>query len=1760
MEEPHHDEDVDLPEAVECQLAALHARGSADHASEIEALCARHPAHAGRIRAVAAALADIDPGTESSPPRPVDPMPERIGPYRILERVGEGGMGTVYRGERSVPVRQIVAVKVVRAGFATREVLARFELERRALAAMTHPCIARVLDAGATDGGEPYFVMEYVEGLPIHRYCDVHRLSITARLELFQKVCHGVQHAHQKGVVHRDLKPANVLVAGEGDDASPKILDFGLAKATDRDLLEESPVTEQDRVLGTPEYMSPEQAAADGGMIDARADIYSLGVMLYELLAGELPFASQRLRSAGALGAMRILRDEDPPRPSSRLTSRAGLSTDVANTRRTTVQALARALKGDLDWVVMRAMAKEPERRYDSATSLAMDLRRYLAHEPVLAGPPGVGYRMRKFVRRYRVQTFAAAGVLLTMIAAGIGIAVFALQATRQAAIASINEIRASEGERIANERADEIGRQHAVIRQFVERLEGTLASEARARGVAEQREYGSRILAASAALRVGDAVAARSQLEQAPRALRGWEWRHIFAELDRSEHTLRGHVGAIRTLAFEPSGRWLASGGRDRRVIVWDAERWREITGWEGLPAEVVKLEAHRDGRRLLVLLERLSVAVRDVVAERTIFERALPGIACAAFQPGGGLVAVCAADGLVHLLDADTGTVGTVIDPRLGPLEHLAFDPSGRSVVVASAAGAVAVIDLATGAVAPVEVTLDSLPRSAAFLGGGHQFGILAGRSLCVVDAEAHAVRRILRLAGPRSWGFAASPGGDTLVFGGADGTVRLVDVTTGGEVARLPGHADLQVTAVAVRPDGSGVVSAGLDLSIKTWTWPGAEGASIEGAPAWIPGFAIDPDGTRIAESGGPSWNDPHRAPARLSMWSTDGALAWTRILDRSRQPEVLQFDPTGSLLAAGSIDGYVTVYGAQRGDIRLEIRAHPGAAMTGVAYSPRGDRIATSARESTIRLWDTGTGAPVGSFQLDEWAASLAWGPAGERLLVGLWTRSAVLIDVARGTRTVLDGHSGTVCSVTVSPDGRRAATGSWDRTVRIWDLADGRELVTLRGHSERVHAVAFSPGGERIATGSLDCTVKIWDPVSGRELATLHGHHARVHALGFSADGDRLFSKDIDGVIRVWDTEPDPRVRRLSGQTRRIAHELRVAAARADQLLLRHPAPVGELRRWLEGECPQLVGSLDLLRHELDGLGARARRGTPAPIDELLAAQPERRGRLLEELRSARGVRLGSRDLPVPDPGPELGRLSAAELYHHAWSRIGRDMPGLLRGEAPSALAAARLAVDLVDSGRDHSKRRCDVLDALAWANLANGADQAALDADGAALQAAPLGEKADFADHLRRLELAIAAAHTQGDAEIARVLDELASDGAPRFDDAADRARWEVLTELAAKIAAVRDATAATVRERLEVGERIVELSLHDPSARAAWDVARMAIRAADGRTASEAYRAATPIDVRPQAGLVPIGMNPVTKLWEFYDLASAADARRIPVHDPVSGAIPVDEDTGVVLVLVPGGTVWIGAQSTDPHGPNPDPLAGPDESPREVTIRPFFIARHELTQGQWRRLSGRDSPSCFRPGLHYPGDPAAVTLAHPVESVRWSEAVSVLDGHGLALPTEVQWEYAARAGSSEPWPFPDADSASFRSANLLDAGGAALRPLLAEGTMERDGWSRTAPVGSYPHNRFGLFDVHGNVAELCLAVQPTAGPGLPPGVGDPDPANGTASPVVARGGSWVSPLRAARVSARVRELPAPAAEWLGVRVVRALEPVGGAR
>jgi eukaryotic-like serine/threonine-protein kinase len=476
----------------------------------------------------------------------------QIGPYKLIEQIGEGGFGVVFMAEQQHPIRRRVALKVLKAGMDTRQVVARFEAERQALALMEHVGIARVLDGGEAPFGRPYFVMELVKGIPITRFCDEHQLTPRERLALFAQVCQAVQHAHQKGIIHRDLKPTNVLVAAYDGKPAPKVIDFGVAKALGQQLTERTLVTGFGSIVGTLEYMSPEQAEFNAMDVDTRADIYSLGVLLYELLTGTTPLSSERLKLAAMTEVLRLIREEEPPKPSTRLSDSRDTLPSISAQRRLEPARLTKEVRGELDWIVMKALEKDRNRRYETANGLARDIDRYLNDEPVEASSPGTGYRLRKFVRRNRGPVLAVS-LLLVALAGGVVGTTLGLVRAEQARRAAGKR---AEGERVAKELAEkrlaQIEKAIGILGSMFENLD-PMAEEQEGRPL--RAILGERLDQAAAELQgeaVGDRVVVAQLQDRLGQTYLGLGYAaKAEALFDKAARTRQDHLGADHPLTL---------------------------------------------------------------------------------------------------------------------------------------------------------------------------------------------------------------------------------------------------------------------------------------------------------------------------------------------------------------------------------------------------------------------------------------------------------------------------------------------------------------------------------------------------------------------------------------------------------------------------------------------------------------------------------------------------------------------------------------------------------------------------------------------------------------------------------------------------------------------------------------------------------------------------------------------------------------------------------------------------------------------------------------------------------------------------------------------------------------------------------------------------------------------------------------------------------------------------------------------------------
>ncbi|MEA3212720.1 MAG: eukaryotic-like serine/threonine-protein kinase [Chthoniobacter sp.] len=567
---------------------------------------------------------------------------ERIGSYKLMEKIGVGGFGTVWVAEQERPVRRRVALKIIKLGMDTKEVIARFEQERQALAMMDHPHIAKVFDAGATQWGRPFFVMELVRGIKITDYCDQANLPTADRLALFIQVCNAVQHAHQKGIIHRDLKPSNILVTLHDGVPVPKVIDFGVAKATQQQRLTELTIyTQFQQMVGTPLYMSPEQAEVSGLDVDTRSDIYSLGVLLYELLVGRTPFDPETLMRAGLDEIRRVIREEEPPKPSTALqTMAADARASVAQHRQSDGAKMARLLSGELDWIVMKALEKDRSRRYETANGFAQDIRRYLANEPVTAGAPSMAYLFRKFARRHQMALGLAALIAVVLVAA-TGISLW------QAKLAITAKKETADALGRVEEKKAEVDRKSA-------EQSAMIAEAARSdRAVAEERLLAGKESEAFAHLARACEYDPLSTLaaEKAAAALNTWQ--HPLPAA-----ILAGHAGWLRSAQFSPDGAGIVTVSDDKATL-WDATTGKGLATLSGHEDRVRSAQFSPDGLRIVTASDDKTARLWDGATGKSL--ATLSGhqdaVTSAQFSPDGARVVTETFGKPARMWDAATG-----------------------------------------------------------------------------------------------------------------------------------------------------------------------------------------------------------------------------------------------------------------------------------------------------------------------------------------------------------------------------------------------------------------------------------------------------------------------------------------------------------------------------------------------------------------------------------------------------------------------------------------------------------------------------------------------------------------------------------------------------------------------------------------------------------------------------------------------------------------------------------------------------------------------------------------------------------------------------------------------------------------------------------------------------------------------------------------------------------------------------------------------
>ena len=1022
-----------------------------------------------------------------------------IGPYKILEKIGEGGMAVVYMAQQEQPLRRRVALKLIKLGMDTKEVIARFEAERQVLALMDHPNIAKVYDAGATETGRPFFVMELVRGVSITEYCDKNHLNTRGRLELFISVCQAVHHAHQKGIIHRDIKPSNIMVTLHDGEPVVKVIDFGIAKAVNQQLTEKTVFTRYAQMIGTPEYMSPEQAEMSGLDVDTRTDVFSLGVLLYELLTGATPFDSEFLLSKGYGELQRIIREEDPVRPSTKISTLGETATDIAKHRSTNPEHLCKLMRTDLDWIVMKTLEKNRKRRYESVSEFAADIRRHLDHELVVAGRPSRVYKIRKFVRRNETLCVSVAAIAFVLFFATIFSA-------RQAWVAQ------------KAMRAESIERAAAVQeRDRTKQAEQQTQQEKR---VAQQNAYASRMQLARMDWENGNIRRLQDTLlETEIYPNRGFEWYYWQRLCHLDLMTLQAHDGPVYKAIYSPDGMSIASCSGNK-VHIWDARTGTEITTYEGHKATIYALEYSPDGQWLVTVSGDRTIRIWDTKTGRQL--KLLQGhtgdIRCLDISSDGRWIAT-GSQQTIKIWNAATGHIRSSLKHTCYRLTDVAFSPDGQrltsSGITTGSSGddAVMIWDLssdknflALNGYAQLPLHVEYLPDGqrlvqSSWYGRVGVWNLTDGTLIRAYGGHKNNVNFV-----------SVSPDGKRIVSGSTTGTLKIWRIDSGKNLMTLKGHTE-SASHAEFSPDGKRIVSSSLDGTIRIWdarvdpsvlTLPYGDNVTamsfspnnrwlavghwstdvkiwdagdrrlvqtLSGHDAGTLSVVFSPDGKRIATS---SEN------GAIKVWDPSSGRILLTVNEKFDATHFVVYADNKRLVGGGS-DGIIRVWDGETGQLTLTIPGH-SKRINDIAVSPDGRTIGCIYEDGTIELWDSSTGREIYTCKAYD-----------------------------------TDGRS-----IAFSPDGEHFASGGSDNNIlKVWSVANGQELFSVDAGVR--YGIAYSPDGKRLACGgSLGGKLHIIDALTGEEFLVMNRRGTVTCGVAFSSDGKRIASYNFGATVSIYE--------------------------------------------------------------------------------------------------------------------------------------------------------------------------------------------------------------------------------------------------------------------------------------------------------------------------------------------------------------------------------------------------------------------------------------------------------------------------------------------------------------------------------------------------------------------------------------------------------------------------------------------------------------
>jgi len=1079
-----------------------------------------------------------------------------LGDVTIIRLVAEGGMGRVYEGLQGMPCRS-VAVKVIRPGVLSPEAARRFEHEAHILGRLTHAGIARIYAVGMQqlpDAVVPYFVMEFVEDAKtITAYATQHRLSVQERVSLFRDACKAVAHGHHKGVIHRDLKPGNILVDTAGH---PKVIDYGIARSTQGDTTLPTLHTNAGTLAGTLQYMSPEQFEGMTHALDVRTDVYSLGVVLFELLAERSPYD---LAGRAVYEVARVVTEEDP-RPLSETNPR---------------------LRGDLDTIVSKCLEKDREERYSDAAELEADLGRYLRGEPIVASPPRLFGSIVRFARRHRLVAAAAAVTALAAVVALVGISAFAIRSERSRAQA---EAARQEALRHAGIAAQE--------REAARRESSRADVEA---GRARQRLYVANTRSLQASLVTRNLRMAR-QLYAENVTIAGHslpiELHCLGAQCDEAIAVLELNSGPVERVEFGPDGRTMMAmssepipASRDSAAEVSVVENLRQRT--EGARARGRQRFAFftvDDGCPIGPALpddktasEAWAVRVKQAIGVGSLDVDTGKALA---ESPDGRRRAMHLSDGRLCVTETATGEVLAAMDMPRTLLTRVALDRQGSRVAAQHADGGLTLWDTASGGLVTrcsdkgsTVLTFRFSPdgsRLALLLGSEHMSQRLAvhdahdGTLLSAVDVDRSENGRSFDTTlafspdGSRvvtTWGdaellvhvvgsidagailrghdaaigaVAYSPDGAQIASAAANGHIRLWNASSLATERELMGH-DGDIRTLAFCPNGETIASGGADGTVRIWSRTATAPLSVLPGLRGITAIAYRPDGLHMAVAG--------EGGGSVEVWNPQTVTRVGELFAGEGPVAQIAYSPDGALVATASGDA-ARVWRTDTGDIVSTLERHPRGVMA-VMFSPDGGRLLTTAGDMTARVWDPRTGqrlmrAPAYRSFTNVNAGGAVFGLDGTRVAHD----GAHVLDALSGTIMATLPKRGRVRCLAASPDGRILASGMPIGAVYLDAFSDGSSLGRIVAHSDSVQAIAFSPDGTRLATGSKNAAVRLWDVRSGTPIQQFVGHEGSVETILFSPDGGRIITAAADGTVRIWDADAEQELCVLPGQRER----------------------------------------------------------------------------------------------------------------------------------------------------------------------------------------------------------------------------------------------------------------------------------------------------------------------------------------------------------------------------------------------------------------------------------------------------------------------------------------------------------------------------------------------------------------------------------------------------------------------------------------------